>query len=250
MLAIARAMVEPRRLLLIDEPSKGLAPAIVQNLISALRELKRTETTVLLVEQNFAVAKALGDRVAVMDDGRVVHRGDMASWPRTRPCSTGCSASRWPPTNETGVSELPAAPPRRPPAAAEALPKSRFDFLPLVLLAALALAAWPLVGSSSTWVTLTFAGLAMGMIVFITASGLTLVFGLMDVLNFGHSLFIALGAYIATSVFAATLGWTSVASLAPTLAAVGLAMLAAMLLGGVSGSASSGSSSARSTAST
>ena len=78
MLAIARAMVEPRRLLLIDEPRKGRAPAIVQNLIAALRELKRTATTVLLVEQNFAVAKALGDRVAVMDDGRVVHRGAMA----------------------------------------------------------------------------------------------------------------------------------------------------------------------------
>ena len=78
MLAICRAMVEPRRLLLIDEPSKGLAPAIVQNLIAALRELKASQTTVLLVEQNFAVAKALGDRVAVMDDGRVVHRGDMA----------------------------------------------------------------------------------------------------------------------------------------------------------------------------
>jgi branched-chain amino acid transport system ATP-binding protein len=78
MLAIARAMVEEQRLLLIDEPSKGLAPAIVQNLISALRELKSTKTTVLLVEQNFAVAKALGDRVAVMDDGRVVHAGSMA----------------------------------------------------------------------------------------------------------------------------------------------------------------------------
>jgi len=78
MLAIARAMVEPRRLLLIDEPSKGLAPAIVGNLIEALRELKRTQTTVLLVEQNFAMAKALGDQVAVMDDGRVVHRGAMA----------------------------------------------------------------------------------------------------------------------------------------------------------------------------
>ena len=78
MLAIARAMVEPRRLLLIDEPSKGLAPAIVQNLIAALRELKRTATTILLVEQNFAVAQALGDHVAVMDDGRVVHRGAMA----------------------------------------------------------------------------------------------------------------------------------------------------------------------------
>ena len=79
MVAIARALIEPRRLLLIDEPSKGLAPAIVHNLIQALQELKRTQrTTVLLVEQNFAVAKALGDRVAVMDDGRVVHHGAMA----------------------------------------------------------------------------------------------------------------------------------------------------------------------------
>ena len=78
MLAIARAMVEAQRLLLIDEPSKGLAPAIVQNLIAALRELKRSRTTVLMVEQNFGVASALGDHVAVMDDGRVVHRGAMA----------------------------------------------------------------------------------------------------------------------------------------------------------------------------
>ena len=78
MLSFARAMIEPRRLLLIDEPSKGLAPAIVANLIEALRELKRTQTTVLQVEQNFSVAKSLGDRVAVMDDGRVVHRGTMA----------------------------------------------------------------------------------------------------------------------------------------------------------------------------
>ena len=74
--------------------------------------------------------------------------------------------------------------------------------MPLALVAVLALVAWPAVGSTSTWLTLTVAGLAMGMIVFIAASGLTLVFGLMDVLNFGHSLFIALGAYVATSVFA------------------------------------------------
>ena len=78
MLSIARAMVEEQRLLLIDEPSKGLAPAIVQNLITALRELKASRTTVLLVEQNFAMARALGDTVAVMDNGRVVHRGGMA----------------------------------------------------------------------------------------------------------------------------------------------------------------------------
>ena len=78
MLAVARAICEPRALILIDEPSKGLAPSIIQNLISAFRELKRQKTTILLVEQNFLMAKALGDRVAVMDDGRVVHSGAMA----------------------------------------------------------------------------------------------------------------------------------------------------------------------------
>jgi len=79
MLAIARAIVEPRALLLIDEPSKGLAPSIVNNLIAALRELKSQAATILLVEQNFQMARALGDSVAVMDDGHVVHRGRMAA---------------------------------------------------------------------------------------------------------------------------------------------------------------------------
>ena len=78
MLAIARAIVEPRDLLLIDEPTKGLAPAIIMNMVQAFRELKTTGTTILLVEQNFLAAKLLGDHVAVMDDGRVVHRGAMA----------------------------------------------------------------------------------------------------------------------------------------------------------------------------
>ena len=78
MLSVARALIEPRALLLIDEPSKGLAPAIVQSLVSAFRELKRQRTTILLVEQNFMMAQALGDHVAVMDDGRVVHTGAMA----------------------------------------------------------------------------------------------------------------------------------------------------------------------------
>ena len=77
MLAVARAICEPRALILVDEPSKGLAPAIIQNLITAFRELKQQHTTLLLVEQNFHMAKALGDHVAVMDDGRVVHRGAM-----------------------------------------------------------------------------------------------------------------------------------------------------------------------------
>ncbi len=79
MLAVARAIVEPRALILIDEPSKGLAPAIVGNLVAALRELKAQRTTILLVEQNFQMARAIGDTVAVMDDGRVVHRGTMAA---------------------------------------------------------------------------------------------------------------------------------------------------------------------------
>ena len=78
MLAVARAIVEPRKLLLVDEPSKGLAPAIIQNMIAAFRELKQTDTTILLVEQNFNFARQLGDRVAVMDDGRIVHTGTMA----------------------------------------------------------------------------------------------------------------------------------------------------------------------------
>ncbi|WP_447982831.1 ABC transporter ATP-binding protein [Achromobacter kerstersii] len=77
MLAVARAIIEPRRLLLIDEPSKGLAPAIIQNMIDAFIELKQASTTILLVEQNFNFARQVGDHVAVMDNGRVVHAGGM-----------------------------------------------------------------------------------------------------------------------------------------------------------------------------
>jgi len=78
MLAIARALAEPRELILVDEPTKGLAPAIVGNMIRAFREVKNAGTTVLLVEQNFTAARLLGDTVAVMDDGRIVHSGAMA----------------------------------------------------------------------------------------------------------------------------------------------------------------------------
>jgi len=77
MLAISRAVAEPRKLVLIDEPTKGLAPAIIQNLIDAFAELKKTDTTVLMVEQNFHAARSLGDAVAVMDNGRIVHAGWM-----------------------------------------------------------------------------------------------------------------------------------------------------------------------------
>ncbi len=77
MLAVARAIVEPRDLLIIDEPSKGLAPAIIQNMIDAFQQLKHSGVTILLVEQNMYFAQQLGDTVAVMDNGRVVHAGRM-----------------------------------------------------------------------------------------------------------------------------------------------------------------------------
>jgi branched-chain amino acid transport system ATP-binding protein len=79
MLAVARAIVEPRDLLIVDEPSKGLAPAIINNMIDAFQQLKAGGVTILLVEQNINFAKRLGDSVAVMDNGRVVHSGRMTA---------------------------------------------------------------------------------------------------------------------------------------------------------------------------
>jgi len=107
-----------------------------------------------------------------------------------------------------------------------------FDWKPLALVPLLALIALPLVGSPSSWLTLTVAGLAMGFIIFIIASGLTLVFGLMDVLNFGHGVFIALGAFVATSVLGAMNDWTSSQELWRNLMAVLPAMLVAMAVAG------------------
>jgi len=116
-----------------------------------------------------------------------------------------------------------------------ALPKVRSDYLPLLLPAALALAALPFIPSGSTWVTLTIAGLAMGMMIFVMASGLTLIFGLMDVLNFGHGAFIAIGAYMATLVLIPLAGWMQADSvwlnLAAVIPAVALAVGVTGLLG-------------------
>jgi branched-chain amino acid transport system ATP-binding protein len=78
MLAIARAIAEPRRLLLVDEPTKGLAPVMVRSMIEAFKALKAAGETILLVEQNFYAASVLGDGVVVMDDGRIVHSGPMS----------------------------------------------------------------------------------------------------------------------------------------------------------------------------
>ena len=108
------------------------------------------------------------------------------------------------------------------------------DWIPLLLVPVIAIAALPFI-SGSTWLTLTVAGLAMGMMIFIMASGLTLVFGLMDVMNFAHGAFITVGAYAAASVLLAMKGDMQAPSLAANLAAIGPALLAAMALAAVLG---------------
>ena len=110
-----------------------------------------------------------------------------------------------------------------------AIPAAALDYAPLVLVPAVAIAMLPLVGSFPAWVTLTVAGLAMGMMIFIMASGLTLVFGLMDVLNFGHGAFVSVGAFAATLVLLPLGDWTQADSLALNLSAVGLAIVVAMV---------------------
>ncbi|MBQ0823934.1 branched-chain amino acid ABC transporter permease [Microvirga terrae] len=115
------------------------------------------------------------------------------------------------------------------------LPRARTDWLPLLLVPALALLALPFVGSPSTWVTLTVAGLAMGMMIFLMASGLTLVFGLMDIINFGHGVFISLGAYATLLVLGPLAGWATADSVGLNLALLLLCILVAMAVTGVVG---------------
>lgn len=130
------------------------------------------------------------------------------------------------------------APPAKIDAAAGAaaqLPEARLDWIPLALIPVIALIALPFIPSLPTWVTLTVAGLATGMMIFIMASGLTLVFGLMDVLNFAHGVFISIGAYAAATVLIAMKGSLAAASLGANLVAVLAAALAAMTLAGLLG---------------
>ena len=116
----------------------------------------------------------------------------------------------------------------------ETLPEARLDRIPLALVPALAITALPFIGLP-TWVTLTVAGLAMGMMIFMMASGLTLVFGLMDVMNFAHAAFISVGAYVATSVLLRFSGWVQADSLLLNIAAVAPAVLSAMMVAGLLG---------------
>lgn len=109
------------------------------------------------------------------------------------------------------------------------------DWIPVLMVPVIALAALPLIASVPTWVTLTVAGLAMGMMIFIMASGLTLVFGLMDVMNFAHGAFISVGAYAAATILVAMKTGMQAASLSANLAAIGPAIVAAIALAGALG---------------
>jgi branched-chain amino acid transport system permease protein len=104
------------------------------------------------------------------------------------------------------------------PAPPAELPQPKTDWVPILLVPVLAVAALPLFGDTSAWVTLTLAGLAMGMMIFLMASGLTLVFGLMDVINFGHGVFISLGAYAALIALGPLAAWGQADSVALNLA--------------------------------
>lgn len=117
----------------------------------------------------------------------------------------------------------------------DALPKHAIDPIPLLLIPAVMLLAVPLVGSTSSWITLTVAGLAMGMMIFVMASGLSLVFGLMDVMNFAHGAFISIGAYVGVSVLRPLADWMEADDLLLNTTAMLIAFAAAALVGGLLG---------------
>ena len=109
------------------------------------------------------------------------------------------------------------------------------DKAPYLIVAAVAAIALLLIGELPTWITLTVAGLAMGLMIFLMASGLTLVFGLMDILNFGHGAFISVGAFVGTTVMLALAPMMKAASIWSNVAAVGAGALVAMLATGALG---------------
>ncbi len=108
------------------------------------------------------------------------------------------------------------------------------DWSAYALLPAVMLASLPMM-SLSAWLTLTVAGVAMGMMLFLMAAGLTLIFGLMQVFTFAHGAFITLGAYLAVSVLGALAGWSVAGSWWLNLAALGAALVAALIATGAAG---------------
>ncbi|CUH74757.1 LIV-I protein H [Tritonibacter multivorans] len=128
-----------------------------------------------------------------------------------------------------------AAPDHRPTFARLSLTERLDASLPLLLVPILVVLGFFAIGAPSSWLTLTVSGLAMGMMIFIMASGLTLVFGLMDVINFGHGAFISVGAFVGVSVLIALGDWTGAASLVLNMSAIFLAVVAAMAVTGALG---------------
>ncbi|MCY3984893.1 MAG: branched-chain amino acid ABC transporter permease [Roseovarius sp.] len=128
-----------------------------------------------------------------------------------------------------------AAPDHAPTMARES-PVERLDkAMPFLFIPILIALGFLTIGSSSSWLTLTVSGLAMGMMIFIMASGLTLVFGLMDVINFGHGAFISVGAFVGISVILALGEWSAAPSLLLNMAAILIAVVAAMFVTGALG---------------
>jgi branched-chain amino acid transport system permease protein len=108
------------------------------------------------------------------------------------------------------------------------------DWGPYLVLPAMLLLALPAM-SFTTWLTLTVAGIAMGMMLFLMAAGLTLIFGLMQVFTFAHGAFITFGAYLAVSVVGALAAWSATPSWGLNLAVLAAALLAGLLAAGVAG---------------
>ncbi|NBN64577.1 branched-chain amino acid ABC transporter permease [Microvirga tunisiensis] len=123
----------------------------------------------------------------------------------------------------------------RPRIEARPLAERLADKAPLLLVPLLMLGGLVVTGNPSTWATLTVAGLAMGLMIFIMASGLTLVFGLMDIINFGHGAFVAVGAFIGFTVLTWLSGWTAHPSVLMNLAAMLIAITVTMLATGLMG---------------
>lgn len=128
-----------------------------------------------------------------------------------------------------------AAPDHTPTFAHTSLTERLGKAMPLLLVPVLALLGFLAIPATSSWLTLTVSGLAMGMMIFIMASGMTLVFGLMDVINFGHGAFISVGAFVGISVLLAMGSLTASPSLFLNLSVLLLAVLAAMLATGALG---------------
>ncbi|WP_417586544.1 branched-chain amino acid ABC transporter permease [Pararhodobacter oceanensis] len=108
-------------------------------------------------------------------------------------------------------------------------------WLPVLLVPVLIVAGYFAIPQTSSWLTLTVSGLAMGMMIFVIASGMTLVFGLMDVINFGHGAFISFGAFVGTTVLLMLSSMTGAPSLFLNLLAISAAVLAAMVVTGAIG---------------